>query len=136
MTDVHSPAIRSKNMTAIKSKNTKIEILVFHEFAKRHIYFRKHYKTNGINIDIAVPSKKKGIFIDGDFWHGYQFAKLKHRLPKKYWIKKIEKNIKRDKKSRLELTKLGWKILRVWEHELKNDQNKVLDKIIKFWKSK
>ena len=119
-------------MSKIRSQNTKVEILVFRELRKRKIYFQKHYKKVVGSPDIALPRKKKAVFIDGDFWHGYQFAKLKKRLPKKYWLKKIERNIKRDKKNKLKLKKEGWLVLRVWEHEIINSFNQVVKRITNF----
>lgn len=119
-------------MSKIRSKNTKAELLVFRELRKRGIYFQKHYKRAAGNPDIALPRKKKAVFIDGDFWHGYQFSKLKKRLPKKYWLAKIERNIKRDRKNRAQLRKEGWEVLRVWEHDIRKNLNKSINKIINF----
>ncbi len=130
--DVFSKKKRSEIMSKIRSKNTKIEILIFRELRKRKIYFQKHYKRAIGNPDIALPRKKKAIFIDVDFWHGYQFSKFKKRLPKKYWLAKIEKNIKRDKINRAKLRKDGWDVLRIWEHEVQKNLNEVIYKIIKF----
>jgi len=90
MPDKFSKEKRSEIMSRIRSKNTKAEITVFRELRKRGIYFQKHYKKIAGNPDIALPRKKKAVFIDGDFWHGYNFSKLKERLPKKYWLEKIE----------------------------------------------
>ncbi len=75
---------------------------------------------------------KKAVFIDGDFWHGYQFSKNKKRLPKKYWQDKIEGNIKRDKYNRSKLKKEGWKVLRIWEHEVLKNFEETLNRIINF----
>jgi len=121
-------------MSKIRSQNTKVENLVFRELRKRKIYFQKHYKKAIGNPDIALPRKKKAIFKDGDFWHGYQFLKLKKRLPKKYWLKKIENKIKRDKINRYNLRKNGWRVLSIWEHELCNNFDKSLENVIKFLK--
>ncbi len=129
MVDVHTPKIRSKNMRAIKSSNTKIEYHIFTELRKRKIYFRKHYKIGKISIDVALPRKKIAVFIDGDFWHGYKYSELKKRLPNKYWVNKIESNIKRDRKNRNFLRKNGWKVMRVCEHQIKMNQNLVLKRI-------
>lgn len=131
MTDVHSPEIRSKNMAAIKSANTGIERIMFTELTRRKIYFKKHYQIGRINTDIALPHRKIAVFIDGDFWHGYRFAALKKRLPNKFWVKKIENNIKRDRKNGAKLRKLGWKVLRFWEYQIKKNPQKVINKIEK-----
>lgn len=121
-------------MSNIRSKNTKAEKMVFRELRKKKIYFQKHYKKAKGNPDIALPRKKKAVFIDGDFWHGYQFLKNRKRLPKKYWLKKIEGNIKRDKKNRSVLKKDGWEVLRIWEHEVIRNFNKTIIIIANFLK--
>ena len=120
-------------MSKIRSKNTKAEILVFRELRKRGIYFQKHYNRAPGKPDIALPRKKLAIFIDGDFWHGYRFSKIKDRLPQKYWQLKIENNSKRDKINRAKLRKNGWKVLQIWEHELLklDDTMDRIEKIIK-----
>ena len=123
-------------MSKIRSKDTNIEQVVFKELRKRKIYFQKHYKSVICNIDIALPGKKKAVFLDGDFWHGYKFLKEKSRLPKKYWLAKIENNIKRDKRNRLKLKRNEWRVLRIWEHELKKDLDESIKKIIFFLKNK
>jgi len=119
-------------MAAIRAKNTGPELLVFKELKKKKIIFRKHYSKILGSPDIALPKNKKAIFIDGDFWHGYQFINLKKRLPNNYWLLKIEQNIKRDKRNRIKLKKEGWQVLRIWEHELKNDPQRALNKIAHF----
>ena len=119
-------------MSKIRSQNTKAELIVFRELRKRGVYFQKHYKRAIGNPDIALPRKKKIVFIDGDFWHGYQFSKLKKRLLKKYWLGKIKKNIKRDKMNRAALKKDGWQVLRIWEHEVQKNLEKTVEKIINF----
>jgi DNA mismatch endonuclease (patch repair protein) len=123
-------------MQNIRSKNTKAEVLVFRELRKRGIYFQKHYKRAIGNPDIALPGKKKAIFIDGDFWHGYQFVKLRKRLPKKYWLAKIENNIARDKKYRATLRRTGWSVLRVWEHELFSRRKIAINQISSFLRAR
>lgn len=117
-------------MSHIKAKNTKAELLVFRELRKRGIYFQKRYKRVVGKPDIAWPRKKRAVFIDGDFWHGYQFSKIRKTLPKKYWLKKIEGNIARDKKNRAKLKRQGWKIFRVWEHDVSKNFNNTINKII------
>lgn len=106
-------------MSLIKPKGTKPETLVFRHLRKQKIYFQKHYKKAVGSPDVAVPSRKLAVFIDGDFWHGWKFSQWKKKIPKKYWQQKIEANIRRDKKTFAALRRKGWKVLRVWEHELK-----------------
>ena len=132
MADLFSQSKRSEIMSRIRSKNTSPERKVFSYLRRNKIYFQKHYKRAHGNPDIAIPSKKKAVFIDGDFWHGRRFAAEKKRLPKTYWLPKIEANIRRDKKNRSRLRKEGWTVLRVWEYDLKKNENKVLEKIKNF----
>ncbi|MFA6228309.1 MAG: very short patch repair endonuclease [Patescibacteria group bacterium] len=130
MADVFSKEKRSEIMSKIRGKNTKVELLVFGELRKRGVYFQKHYKRAPGKPDIALPRKKIAVFIDGDFWHGYNFSNTKKRLPKKYWRAKIEANIHRDVKNRRKLKRMGWKVLRIWEHQLtQRNFNKSMSKI-------
>jgi len=132
MPDVFTKKKRSEIMSKIRSKNTKAEILVFRELRRRGIYFQKHYNKAPGKPDIALPRKKKAVFIDGDFWHGYQFSKRKHRLPKKYWLKKIKSNIKRDRQYRAKLRREGWQVLRIWEHEVLKKFDDTVEKTVYF----
>ena len=118
-------------MAAIRSTNTGPERLIFHGLRKQKIYFRRHYSVGRINIDVALPKRKLAIFIDGDFWHGYNFKKLQKRLSEKYWLEKITKNIERDKKNRSKLKRQGWKVLIIWEHEIDKDLPMAISKIQK-----
>jgi len=72
---------------------------------------------------------KLAVFIDGDFWHGYRFPKWKDSLPD-YWKIKIQKNRERDKQNFARLRKIQWRILRIWEHTVKKDLDKVIEKIV------
>ncbi|WP_256366240.1 very short patch repair endonuclease [Rummeliibacillus stabekisii] len=120
---------RRKNMQAIKSKS-KLEDLVTKELWKRGIRFRKNVKGLFGKPDIAIKKYKVAVFIDSCFWH---VCPLHGNVPKSneaYWGKKLERNQNRD----IEVTKYynenGWRILRIWEHEIKEDLNSVLDKIV------
>lgn len=77
MADVFTKKKRSEIMARIRSKDTAIERFVFKELRKRGLYFKKHYKRIKGCPDIALPRAKKAVFIDGDFWHGWQFAQRK-----------------------------------------------------------
>lgn len=104
-------------MAKIRAKNTKAERIVFRYLRNNKVYFQKHYKRVAECPDIALPRKKTAVFIDGDFWHGRDFAKRKGRLPE-YWKSKIETNMKRDRRNRRALVRTGWRIMRVWEKDL------------------
>lgn len=116
MADVFTKEKRSWIMSRIRGKNTKIEKLVESWLRKNKINFRKHYKMVG-NPDFTMPKKKIAVFIDGDFWHGYDYQERRRKLPV-YWKEKIKKNMERDKRINKELRKLGWKVIRIWEHTI------------------
>ena len=113
-------------MSRIRSKNTSLEIefrkLLWENGLGR---YRIHYNLPG-KPDIVYVSKKIVIFLDGDFWHGYNWKKLGKVPPRKYWQKKIQKNIDRAKKYNKMLKKDGWKVIRFWEHEAKKNAEKCI----------
>jgi DNA mismatch endonuclease (patch repair protein) len=122
MADIFSKEKRSEVMSLIKGKNTGPEREVFRFLRKEKIYFQKHYKRVPGSPDIALPRKKRAIFIDGGFWHGHDFEKRRVKLLQSeqyYWIEKIEKNMARDLRQREALRAAGWSILEVWEHDIK-----------------
>lgn len=107
-------------MALIKSKNSKAELLVFKYLRQNKIYFQKHYKRVRGTPDIALPRKKKAVFIDGDFWHGRSLDRLfSTRGADDYWTLKIARNVERDNEQRAWLVENGWKILTIWESDLK-----------------
>lgn len=126
--DKVNKSTRSFIMSQIKGKDTKPEQIVFQALESLGVIFEKHYKLLG-NPDIAFPSERVAIFIDGDFWHGKDFARRKDSLPK-YWVDKIQRNMRRDKKYIRELKRDGWITLRVWEHDILKDTSKVVGKIL------
>ena len=111
---------RSKIMAGIKSKNTKIELKLRKELHKMGFRYKLHYKIDGTP-DIAFPLKKIAIFVDGDFWHGYEWSKLRPKLKNAFWKDKITKNMKRDKNVNKLLNDKGWKVIRFWEHQVNDD---------------
>ena len=117
MADIFTKKKRSEVMARIRAKNTTPEKTVFRALRAGGIYFRTHYKRAVGTPDIAIPKKKIAIFIDGDFWHGYRYPTWKHKM-KPFWCAKIERNRARDKRTFAKLRREGWKVLRVWEHEL------------------
>ena len=131
MSDIFSPSKRSAIMSRIRSKNSKAEIIVFRHLRREGVYFQKHYKNTSGSPDLALPRKKKAVFIDGDFWHGRHIERMEGR---EYWHAKLSSNIARDKRVGAELTNAGWKYLRVWESDIirKSSQQNILQAIQKF----
>jgi len=129
MADKITKGERSSLMSKIKSKETKIEKDFRKLLWKEGVRYRKNSSRHFGKPDIVIASKKIVIFIDSCFWHG---CKKHCRIPKAhrdYWVKKISRNKERDKEVNSHYKKIGWKILRIWEHDFKNI-NKYTDKII------
>lgn len=132
MTDVLTRKQRSYNMSMIRAKNTKPEIVLRKMLSVNRIKgYRLHYRLMG-KPDIVFPKRKIAVFIDGCFWHKCPRCFIKPVTRKKFWKNKIDSNVKRDRVVNRTLRKKGWKVLRIWEHELKNEKivkRKILDKI-------
>jgi len=130
--DKMSKKQRSNLMSKIRSKNTNLESNFF-KFLKKTT--RLKFITNVTTItgkpDVIFLKDKVCIFIDSDFWHGWQYPRWKHLLKDDFWRKKIENNRKRDKKVTKYLRDNGWKVLRFWEHHLRNEEETVVKKILK-----
>lgn len=131
--DVFSPEKRSEIMSKVRSKNSAMEREVFAYLRKKEVRFQRHYGRAIGKPDVAVPSKRKAVFVDSDFWHGWRYPQWEGKLTSEFWRNKIEANRKRDRKVSAELRKRGWRVLRVWEHNLKAaKKEKTLEKIAAF----
>jgi len=119
-------------MSRIKSANTRFEQRIFRELRHKKVYFVTHYRRILGNPDIALPSKKKAVLLHSDFWHGWQFPRWASRLPSEFWRNKIEMNRRRDEQVKRRLRSLGWEVLIVWEHSIKTDLYKALQRILRF----
>ena len=133
MTDVHSIAVRSYNMSRIKGKDTKPELIVRKFLFSKGFRYRIHDKKLPGKPDLVLPKYKTVIFIDGCFWHGHENCKY-FVVPKtrtEWWSEKINRNIINDKQSAKLLKENGWNILNVWECELKKDKiNETLNRLV------
>ncbi len=132
---MYSPEKRSEIMSRIRAKETQAEKIAFSFLRKNGVYFQKHYARAAGKPDIALPRKKKAVFIDGDFWHGKTYDKvLQNRPPGDYWITKIKRNMERDKEQRDLLIANGWQIMAVWEEDIKRKRTReeTLSRIMAF----
>ena len=106
-------------MSSVKSKNTGAERVAFAYLRKQKVYFQKHYRRAVGTPDIALPRKKKAVFIDSAFWHGHTYDKIfKDRPVDDYWRIKIKRNKERDKRQRDALKEEGWQVLVVMENDV------------------
>ncbi len=129
--DKHTPAQRSKNMKAVKSKDSQIELLLRKELWSRGIRYRKNVKSVFGKPDIAFIGKKIAVFCDSEFWHGYAWEIYKEDFQSRhdFWIPKIERNIQRDKEVTEHLRAEGWIVLRFWGNEIKRNVHACADAI-------
>lgn len=126
-----TPEQRKKNMQAIRSKDTTIELALRKALWKKGIRYRKNYKGLIGKPDIVITKYRIVVFCDSDFWHGYDWDNRKSRIKsnQEYWIPKIERNMKRDKEVTAVLVEQGWIVLRFWEHSIRKNLESRLDDI-------
>lgn len=119
-------------MSRIRSKGTGLELIFKKALESVGIPFAMHYNILG-KPDFVIIDSKIAIFCDSDFWHGFDWdhKKINIKSNKDYWIPKIERNILRAKIVNAKLRKMGWSVLRFWEHEIYTDINDCLEKTIK-----
>lgn len=120
--DKISPAQRSANMSRVRSKDTKPELLVRRILHSAGYRFRLHRRDLPGSPDIVLPKWKTAIFVHGCFWHGHEGCR-RSKLPAtrtEFWKVKIERNRERDRIAREELAALGYQVVTLWECELRN----------------
>lgn len=121
MADVHDVDTRSYNMRCVKSKNTKPEIWVRKYLFACGFRYRINVKRLPGTPDIVLPKYKTAIFVNGCFWHGHKNCRY-FVIPKtrtEWWLDKINRNIERDQANFRALKKLGWRVVTIWECQLK-----------------
>jgi len=130
MTDVHEPEVRSYNMSRIKSKDTKPEMIVRRYLHQHGFRYRLHVKDLPGKPDIVLPKYKTIVDVRGCFWHGHQNCKFgdKVETPSKHYQKRIEDAITRDKRNIIEWEKLGWNVIIIWDRCELEDKRKYSDK--------
>lgn len=132
MADNHTKEARSRNMSRIRSTNTRPEEKVRKYLFSKGFRYRKNVKSLPGCPDIVLPKYRSVIFVNGCFWH-------KHDCPRfvwpssnqEYWIPKITKNVERDERNQRTLKEMGWEVITVWECELKKENfQETMDKLI------
>ena len=122
--DVHTPLQRHKNMAAVRSKNTKPEIIVRHYLWRQGFRYRLNDPRLPGHPDIVLRKYRTCVFVNGCFWHGHEGCKYAH-LPQthaEFWLQKITRNKERDKDEQRKLAEMGWHVIVVWECELKKEK--------------
>lgn len=126
MTDTLTSEQRQRCMSSVRNKNTCLEMQLRRALWKAGLRYRVNSKLPG-RPDIVFPKKKLAIFVDGCFWHGCPIHGTKPKTNAEFWETKIKLNIKRDLRITSQLTDMGWLVIRVWGHEVKE----CLDIVIK-----
>ena len=118
-----SAAQISYNMSRIKNKDSKIELILRKELWSRGLHYRKNVSSVFGKPDIAFIGKRVAVFCDSEFWHGYDWEERKHdfKSRQEFWIPKIERNITRDQEVNERLQAQGWTVLRFWGNEILDD---------------
>lgn len=121
-------------MSAIRSKDTKMEIAFRKALFNQGIRFRKHARDLRGNPDIAIKNKRAVIFLDSCFWHRCPKHFRQPSSNKRYWNKKIKRNVARDKEVSTHYKSIGWKVMRFWEHEVEHNLGRATNKVANFLK--
>lgn len=122
MPDVHTHEQRRRNMSAIRGKNTKPEIIVRSMLHRMGLRFRLHRKDLPGKPDIVLPVHETVIFVHGCFWHRHKGCRYTTTPATRahFWRQKFEGNVARDKEKARQLRRLGWRVLTVWECETRS----------------
>jgi DNA mismatch endonuclease (patch repair protein) len=128
----YTSAQRSRLMQKIRSDNTGPEKQLRKALWHLGYRYRIHVKSLPGKPDIAIKKYKVAVFVDGEFWHGYNWEEKKQRIQRNraYWIPKIERNMQRDREHTLQLQEMGYTVLRFWEKRLKKEFNVCLQAVV------
>jgi DNA mismatch endonuclease (patch repair protein) len=123
---------RSKIMSKIRGKNTKPELLFRKALWKEGVRYRVDSKKLPGKPDVSIQKYKLAIFIDGEFWHGYNWDERKDKIKSNrgFWVPKIERNMQRDWEVNRQLNTMGYTVFRFWEKEIKNELNKCINDVL------
>lgn len=136
MTDTKSPEERSRNMSRIRSEDTKPEMIVRRALWHAGYRYRLHRKDLPGRPDIVMPGRRIVIFVQGCFWHSHEGCR-KAAVPssrREYWLPKLERNRRRDLEAKEALLAAGWRLLWVWECALsRKSEREVLPEILTSW---
>lgn len=136
MSRARDPAVTSRMMAAVKNKDSKAELMLRKRLWVVGLRYRKHHSGLVGRPDIVFPGARVAVFVDGDFWHGNAWrlrglASLADLFPNRtdWWVRKIERNMQRDREVTDALTKAGWLVMRVWESRVLAEAEVVAEEI-------
>lgn len=128
MADHLTPAQRSVLMASIKGRDTKPERILRSLLHRSKLRFRKNERDLPGSPDVVFRRARVAVFVDGDFWHGHRFPAWRSRLSA-HWQARIEANIRRDRRNFAKLRRRGWKVVRVWEHQVRRNPEAAAERV-------
>lgn len=131
MSDVLTPEQRRKCMSSVRGTNTKPELLLRKALWRKGLRYRLKSELPG-KPDIVLSRYKVAIFVDGCFWHSCPEHGSLPESNTSFWKKKIARNVERDHEVNALLEQNGWRIIRIWEHEIKQSIEKVVERVFSF----
>lgn len=111
------PLTRSEIMKRVKNRDSAAELSLRSALHAEGLRFRLHRRVEGVSIDIVFPGPKVAVFVDGCFWHGCPEHATFPKSNQDYWLPKLAENKERDERQSKHLQGMGWKVIRVWEHD-------------------
>ena len=130
MSDNLTPEQRSYTMSRVRVRDTALELKVHSALEEHSLTFTTHVIDLPGKPDIVFEEAKLVVFVDGDFWHGYRFPAWKNTLSP-FWREKISKTRERDRRNFRKLRRRGWALIRLWQHQIKNDIEGCMDRILR-----
>ncbi|MGB3590896.1 MAG: very short patch repair endonuclease [Nonlabens sp.] len=123
---------RSRQMSKIRGKDTKPEIMLRKALWAAGYRYRKDFKKLIGKPDIAMSIYKTVVFVDGVFWHGYDWENRKNKIKsnREFWIPKIERNMQRDREVNYKLSLMGYTVMRFWSREVEKELERVISEIV------
>lgn len=125
---------RSQIMSKIRGKNTKPELLFRKALWAKDVRYRVDNRKLPGRPDISIDKYKLAIFIDGEYWHGYNWEERRPKIKtnREFWIPKIERNMQKDREVNRQLTELGYTVFRFWESEVKKNLDRCVNDVLEF----
>jgi DNA mismatch endonuclease (patch repair protein) len=127
--DIMSPEKRSAVMARIRGKDTGPEQCMAAALAEAGLSWESHARDLPGRPDFIFREKKVAVFVDGDFWHGWRFSQWRDKLSEK-WEAKIDGNRRRDLRNHCRLRQMGWKVVRLWEHQVAADIQACVSRVL------
>lgn len=123
-------AVRRANMARIRGENTRPELQLRQALWRRGLRYRIGLRVERARPDMVFPARKIAVFVDGCFWHGCTEHYVRPRSRPQFWAAKLASNTTRDRMQTQRLLDAGWKVLRVWEHEIKAGLDEVVERVM------